>query len=143
MDKNTCLEVLAVQWPVGILLVGLAVLFYVLYDRGYLPVKSMSAIHFIGTMGAGTNQASATFGSATGQLKRVLRFKESKPYEFTFKGRINKGTVTAYVLGGNQIPELVLDNECPSGIVHGVKGQRYSLVIRFHNANGEYTLTWK
>ena len=131
------------QWYVGILLIGMGVLFYVLYDRGYLPVKSMSAIHFIGNMGAGTNKASAAFGSATGQIKRVLRFKESKPYEFTFKGKISKGTVQAYVLESNKIPELVLDNECPSGIIHAVKGQRYYLVIRFQNAFGEYSLTWK
>ena len=65
------------QWYVGILLIGLGVLFYVLYDRGYMPVKSMSAIHFIGNMGAGINKASAAFGSATGQIRRVLRFKES------------------------------------------------------------------
>ena len=131
------------QWYVGILLIGLGVLFYVLYDRGYMPVKSMSAIHFIGNMGAGTNKASAAFGSATGQIKRVLRFKESKPYEFTFKGKISKGTVQAYVLESNKIPELVLDSECPSGIVHAVKGQRYYLVIRFQNASGEYTLSWE
>ena len=131
------------QWYVGIILVGLGVLFYVLYDRGYMPVKSMSAIHFIGNMGAGTNKASAAFGSATGQIKRVLRFKESKPYEFTFKGKISKGTVKACVLESNKIPELVLDNECPVGTIHAVKGQRYYLVIRFQNAAGEYTLTWK
>ena len=131
------------QWYVGILLIGLGVLFYVLYDRGYMPVKSMSAIHFIGNMGAGTNKASAAFGSATGQIKRVLRFKESKPYEFTFKGKISKGTVEACVLESNKIPDLVLDSECPSGIVHAVKGQRYYLVIRFQNASGEYTLSWK
>ena len=131
------------QWYVGILLIGLGVLFYVLYDGGYMPVKSMSAIHFIGNKGAGTNKASAAFGSATGQIKRVLRFKESKPYEFTFKGKISKGTVQAYVLESNKIPELVLDSECPSRIVHAVKGQRYYLVIRFQNASGEYTLSWK
>lgn len=129
-------------WPVGILLIGLGVLLYVLYDRGYLPVKSMSAIHFIGNMGTGTNKASATFGSATGQIRRVLRFKESKPYEFTFKGKISKGTVEACVLESNKIPELVLNDECPSGTIHAVKGQRYYLVIRFQNARGEYTLTW-
>lgn len=131
------------QWYVGILLIGLGVLFYVLYDRGYMPVKSMSAIHFIGNMGAGTNKASAAFGSATGQIRRVLRFKESKPYEFTFKGKITKGTVQAYVLESNKIPDLVLDNDCPSGIVHAVKGQRYYLVIQFQNASGEYNLSWK
>ena len=131
------------QWYVGIILVGLGVLLYVLYDRGYLPVKSMSAIHFIGNMGAGTNRASASFGSASGQVMRVLRFKENKPYEFTFNGKISKGTVEACVLESNKIPELVLDNECPSGTIHAVKGQRYYLVIRFQNASGEYTLTWK
>ena len=131
------------QWYSGIILVVLGVLLYVLYERGYLPVKSMSSIHFIGNMGAGTNKASAAFGSATGQIRRVLRFKESKSYEFTFKGKISKGTVQAYVLESNKIPELVLDNDCPSGIIHAVKGQRYYLVIRFQNASGEYTLLWK
>ena len=131
------------QGFVGIILVILGVLLYVLYDRGYLPVKSMSAIHFIGSMGAGTNKASAAFGSASGQIRRVLRFKESKPYEFTFKGKITKGSVQAYVLECNKIPDLVLDNDCPSGIVHAVKGQRYYLVIRFQNASGEYTLSWQ
>ena len=35
------------QWYVGIILAILGVLLYVLYDRGYLPAKSMSAVHFI------------------------------------------------------------------------------------------------
>ena len=131
------------EWPVGIFLIGFGGLLYVLYNQGYLPLKSMSAIHFIGNMGAGTNNASAAFGSATGQIRRVLRFKESKPYEFAFKGKLTKGTVQAYVLESNKIPELVLDNECPAGTMHAVKGQRYYLVIRFQNATGEYTLTWK
>ena len=131
------------EWPVGIFLIGFGVLLYVLYNQGYLPLKSMSAIHFIGNMGAGTNNASAAFDSATGQIRRVLRFKESKPYEFAFKGKLTKGTVQTYVLESNKIPELVLDNECPAGTMHAVKGQRYYLVIRFQNATGEYTLTWK
>lgn len=131
------------QWYVGIILIGLGVLLYALYDRGYLPVKSMSAIHFIGSMGAGTNKTSATFGSATGKITRVLRFKESKPYEFVFKGKVTKGTVQACVLESSKIPDLVLDSECPSGTVHAVKGQRYYLVIQFQNATGEFSLTWK
>ena len=130
------------QWYAGIILVCMGVLFYVLYDRGYLPVKSMSAIHFIGNMGAGTNKASATFGSANGQIRRVLRFKENKPYEFTFTSRITKGSVRAYILDCNKIPELELDNECPGGTVNALKGQKYYLVIRFQNATGEYSLTW-
>lgn len=131
------------EWIYIVLIAILAAAFFLLYDRGYLPVKSMSAFHFIGNMGAGTNRASAAFGSATGQIRRVLRFKESRPYEFTFKGKISRGTVAAYVLDNNQIPELELDSECPSGIIHAVKGQRYYLVIRFQNADGEYTLSWK
>ena len=131
------------QWYTLLFLALLAVLFYILYDRGYLPVKSMSAIHFIGNMGAGTNKASAAFGSANGQIKRVLRFKESKPYEFTFKGKLAQGMAQAYVLDCNQISELELDLECPSGIMHAQKGKRYYLIIRFQNATGEYTLTWK
>ena len=77
-------------WHVGILLISLGVLLYVSYDLGCLPVKSMSVIHFIGSMGAGTNNASAAFVAATGQIRRVLRFKESKPYEFTSRDRSSK-----------------------------------------------------
>ena len=130
------------QWYSGIILVVLGVLLYVLYERGYLPVKSMSSIHFIGNMGAGTNKASATFDSANGQIRRVLRFKENKPYEFTFTSKITKGSVQAYILDFNKIPELELDNECPGGTVNALKGQKYYLVIRFQNATGEYSLTW-
>ena len=60
------------QWYSGIILVVLGILLYVLYERGYLPVKSMSSIHFIGNMGAGTSKASAAFGSATGQIRKAF-----------------------------------------------------------------------
>lgn len=141
-QKEIKKEGVAVRWYIVVLLAGLGVLMYVLYDRGYLPVRSMSAIHFVGTMGAGINKCSATFGSATGQIKRVLRFKEGKPYEFTFNGKIRKGTVTVLILDAHKIPELELDGECPSGVINGAKGQRYYLVIRFQNADGEYSLRW-
>ena len=131
------------QWYSLVILAVIGVLMFVLYDRGYFPVKSMSAIHFIGNMGAGTNRSSAAFGSASGQIKRVLRFKESRPYEFVYKGKISKGSVSVYITDSRQIPELELDAECPSGVVHGVKGQRYYLIVRFQNATGEYTLAWK
>jgi len=130
-------------WLAGIILIGLGVLLYILYDRGYMPVKSMRAFRFIGNMGAGTNKAGATFASATGQIRRVLRFKESKPYEFTFKGKISEGIVRAYVLESNKMPKLVLDNDKPSGTVYAVKGQRYYLVFQFRDAVGEYTLSWQ
>ena len=131
------------EWYIGVTLIGLCMLFYVLYNRGYLPVKSMSAIYFVGSMGVGNNRCCASFRSANGQIKRVLRFKEGRPYAFDFKGKISKGSVCACILDSNQIVELELDDSCPGGIINAEKGKRYYLVIRFQNAEGEYTLTWK
>lgn len=125
-----------------VLLTAAAALFYILYSNGYMPVKSMGALYFIGSMGAGTSRCSASFKACTGQIKRVLRFRQSKTVSFTFKGNICKGDVNAFLLDRDHSAVLMLDNDCPGGTVQVLRGHWYYLLIRFNNAEGEYTLEW-
>lgn len=125
-----------------VLLTAVAALFYILYSNGYMPVKSMGALYFVGTMGAGTNQCSASFKACTGQIKRVLRFRQSKTVNFTFKGNICKGDVEAFLLNRDQSVVLMMNSDCPEGTVQVLNGPWYYLVIRFNNAEGDYTLQW-
>ena len=124
------------------MLAAMGGLFYLLYSKGYMPVKRMHSLVFVGSMGAGSNVCSASFTKSTGQIERVLRFKESKTVEFAFKGNITKGDVTAFILDRNHKILLMLNTMSPTGQLQVIKGQWYYIQIRFDHADGDYTMKW-
>lgn len=127
---------------VWLLLPLLAILFYLLYIKGFLPVSSKRARSFIGTMGFGGSHCEASFTECHGDIHRVLRFQESRTYSFRLGGHCKKGAVTVQILDSQRIPALVLDMQHPFGNLSANTHQRYYLYVRFTDATGDYQLDW-
>ncbi|MBE6961872.1 MAG: hypothetical protein E7445_05385 [Ruminococcaceae bacterium] len=115
----------------------LIIAFWVLYTNGFLILSSKRALAFIGTR----QGREASFTACTGQIKRVVRFPESRTFHFAFSPELTRGEVSAALLDhGTQL--LVLDSAVQNGAVSAEKGRPYTLVIRFRSASGKYTLHW-
>ena len=113
-------------------------LFYFLYMHGFLILNSKRAVAFVGKK----RGKEASFTSCTGQIKRILRFREDTEISFTFSCELSKGTVAAEIYDQKKTLLLHLDSETPSGQIAVKKDQRYLLVFRFDHASGEYFLDW-
>ena len=111
--------------------------FYFLYSQGYMVLKSISAVTFIG-LKKGTG---ASFSSCTGFIKRVIRFKEDGTYTFTLDAELSKGTVSVELEDSAKQKTMQLDSSHGSAAVTVEKKKRYYLIVRFHSATGRYTLT--
>lgn len=115
---------------------------YLLYINGYIPVQSKRALVFIGSMGGGRKQCSASFQAATGTIQRVIRWKEPKAVTFCFTGNITKGSVNVFVLNRGKQVMLVLNSDCPTGTLYAQPKERYYLKIRLEKAKGDYQISW-
>lgn len=125
-----------------LLLPLLAFFFYLLYIKGLLPVSAKRARSFVGTMGAGSTHCEASFTECSGDIHRVLRFRESRTYSFRLGGHCQKGAVTVRILDSRKLPVLVLDMLHPFGNLSADAHQRYYLYVHFSNASGDYQLDW-
>ncbi len=123
-----------------ILLIG--VLFYVLYINGYMVIKSISAIAFIGSIGRFKNRSKATFLACNGYIKKVIKFKESREYQFIFNCTISKGDIVVEVQNRHKETVLVLDTVHRNGVLDAHCAERYYLILKFKKADGSFELTW-
>ena len=113
-------------------------LLYFLYIRGFLILNSKRAVVFVGKKCC----KEASFTSCTGQIKRIVRFREDAETSFAFSCELTKGTVAAELYDRKKTLLLRLDSETPSGKIAVKKDQRYLLVFRFDHASGAYVLDW-
>ena len=115
----------------------LAITFYVLYTNGFLVFSSKRALTFVGIR----QGREASFTACTGQIRRVVRFPESRAFHFAFSPELTRGEVSMELLEhGTQL--LVLGDSAQAGTVSVEKGRPYTLIIRFRSASGKYTLHW-
>ena len=117
----------------GILLAGIFVL---LYQQGYMALKSTSAVTFIGS----AKGNGAKFTSCNGSIKRIVRFKEDGICTYTLDAELTKGDLSVELLDSEKEKIMQLDcvNRSTSVAVEGKK--KYYLIIRFRSATGRYTL---
>lgn len=120
----------------------LILIFLLLYFNGFLPVSTKRAALFVGNMGIGRKQCSASFSRCSGHIHRILLFRESRSYSFSLISRIRSGDVTVQILDLHRTPLLTLDEANPTGVFSASKGKRYLLWISFRNADGDYRLEW-
>lgn len=115
----------------------LLITFWVLYTNGFLVLSSKRALKFIGIR----QGREASFTACTGQIKRIVRFSDSRTFHVAFSPELTRGEVSAELLDrGTQL--LTLDSSTQTGAVSVEKGRAYTLVIRFRSASGKYTLHW-
>lgn len=120
-----------------VIFIILMILYYVLYINGYMILTSKRAMMFIGTQ----RGKEARFTVCTGYIRRVIKFEESREYEFTFNAELSKGNVSVELLDASKKRVLFLkENRC--GKVSVEAGKRYYLMIRFESSTGSYQLDW-
>lgn len=116
----------------------ICIVVYVLYIRGILVVQSKRAVVYIGSLRGNR----ARFSSCTGFTRRIIRFRDSRPYCVTFHSELTGGNVVLEILDSAKRTVLCLDGDTGSGTVQAEKGKRYYLVIRFQSATGNYDFCW-
>ena len=83
----------------------------------------------------------ARFAACSGFMKRVIRFKESGEYLFTFETELEKGEVNIELWDENQEKVLFMKNQGNQTITVESK-KRYYLILRFESATGNYHIDW-
>ena len=124
------------MWKLFILTVLMAGIFVFLYNRGYMVVKSLSAVTFIGSSkGTGANVT-----SCSGYIKRIVRFRESGTLSYYLDAELSKGDILVELLdsGKHSIMKLNRENNHASITVESKK--KYYLVVNFKSATGCYSL---
>ena len=124
------------MWKFVILAGLMAGIFLILYNSGYMIVKSLSAVTFIGSpKGTGAN-----FTSCSGYIKRIVRFKESGTLHYYLDADLSKGDIFVEILDSKKqsIAKLTRENNHASISVENRK--KYYLVVNFISATGRYSL---
>ncbi len=115
---------------------------YTLYINGYLVVKAIRALIFRGSVRRWKTRPAARVVACTGSVRKILKFKESRTYQFVFTAEISKGSITAEIQNRHKETILKLDETSPRGVIAVQSGERYYLVVRFKQATGRFELTW-
>lgn len=124
-----------------LLVVGMPILFYLLWIKGYLVINTKRAMLFVGSI-RGKDRCKIRFSACSGVVKRVLNFSEMRKYTFNFHGEITKGDVSIEILNREKEVKLQLSPSAPTGTLLPEEKERYYLVMKFQRADGEYELTW-
>lgn len=116
---------------------------YLFYINGFLIVKAIRALVFRGSARRWwRNNPAAKVISCSGWVRKVIKYKESRQYQFTFDADISKGSITAEIQNRNKEPILTLDAENAQGVLEIDSSERYYLVVRFKKATGSFEMRW-
>lgn len=118
-----------------IILIVIFLALYLLFESGIIALQSKRALLFT----ASINGMKAKFGSCTGKITRIVRFREQKEYTIRFEKTVEKGSVllSLYDSEKNAIIESI-DEETYT--FSPVSGKRYILCVRMENASGNYRI---
>ena len=120
-----------------IILLGILIgIFIFLYSQGYLVLKSISAVTFIGS--AKGNRAS--FSSCSGYVKRIIRFKADGTHTFVLDADLRKGDMSVELLDSARQQIMLLNCSNRSASIPVERKKKYLLVIHFRSATGSYAL---
>ena len=111
---------------------------YLLYMNGFIPITVKSAVMFIG--GAGCKKA--TFTSCSGYMKRIVKLEKDRNYNFKLDARLTGGRMSVELIDKNKQVVLRLDEDNNTTTFGSNHIDRYTLMMRFHSATGEYELDW-
>ncbi|MBQ8590253.1 MAG: hypothetical protein IJ486_07340 [Firmicutes bacterium] len=127
------------MWKPLLLIVIMVIIFYILYQNGYMVTKAIRSIKFIGT----ERGKKASFKACTGTLKRIVRFRESRIYTFTLYTELEKGKVELYLLDSEKNEVLKLDQMITEEAVMLDGVEKYTMVIKLESASGYYEIEWE
>ena len=124
------------MWKFVILAGLMAGIFLILYNSGYMIVKSLSAVTFIGSpKGTGAN-----FTSCSGYIKRIVRFKESGTLHYYLDADLSKGDIFVEILDSQKQSIAKLTRENNHALISVENRKKYYLVVNFISATGRYSL---
>ena len=112
------------------------VTFIFLYNQGYMVLKSISAVTFIGA----TKGNGAKFTSCSGVLKRIVRFKADGTYTFVLDAELSKGNMSVELMDAAKQSIMQLNGSNRSASVTVEKQKKYYLIVNFKSATGRYAL---
>ncbi|MEM1485564.1 hypothetical protein V6615_11895 [Oscillospiraceae bacterium PP1C4] len=124
-----------------LLAIGLPILFYILWIKGYLVVNTKRAILFVGSLRK-KSRCKIRFLSCSGVAKKVLNFSEVRSYTFNLDSKITKGNVSIEILNKHKDIKLELKPSVTTGTLFVEEKEMYYLIFKFDKADGEYELTW-
>ena len=113
---------------------------YLLYRQGFVMTKSIAAILFM--LCPGKNGGRANLNSCSGWARYMVRFRESRVYEFTFDCQLSKGDVEVLLLDKDRRQLLRLNRYLTSGRAEIDRTGRYYLRWEFKSATGKCALHW-
>ena len=124
------------MWKFVILAGLMACIFLFLYNSGYMVVKSLSAVTFIGSP-KGTG---ARFTSCNGSIKRIVRFRESGTLHYFLDAELSKGDMFVEILDSDKQSIMKLDRENNHASITVECKKKYYLIAKFISATGQYSL---
>lgn len=130
-------------WFHGLLTAAAVIVMYLLYDNGYMVVKSKTALTFIGSGVGKQSHFDCHFTGCTGYAGRVLRVKESGTYTVKLDAKLSKGEVKFLLLDRAKTPLLVLTPERNQGGIYLEQGRRYHIRMEFAHATGDSKALWE
>ena len=124
------------MWKFVILAVLMAGLYFFLYNSGYMVMKSLRAVTFVGSpKGKG-----ATFTSCTGSVSRIVRFKESGTLRYFLDAELSKGDISVEFLDADKRSIMKLNQENRHGTISVESKKKYYFIVKFQSASGRYSL---
>ncbi|MCH5188450.1 MAG: hypothetical protein J1F63_08605 [Oscillospiraceae bacterium] len=130
------------MWKIIIIFICLGILFYILYMQGFMVINTKRAVMFVGSI-RGKSNCKAKFTMCSGSMKRVIRFEESRAYNFSLKHELQNGKMAVNILDSSKQPMITLDSNNIKARLNADKKQRYYLVFLFKSATGSYELSWE
>ena len=122
-----------------VLAVLIAAALYLLYQFGWMAVRSKYALLYTGSLRGGR----ARFSGCSGSVRRILRVRESRNYRFSFALELTRGEVTAELSDGSGQQLFLLDSRQQTAEVPLNYGEKYHLVIRYRSAAGKHDLQYR
>ena len=120
-----------------VIIICACALFSWLYINGCMIVNAKRAVMYIGS------KNKAEFISCTGYIKRVIRFKTSKNYQFSFLSELSSGDVAVELLDDKKKQIMYLDNQIKKTELNINARKRYYLVFHFKQATGKYIFDYE
>lgn len=118
-----------------IILIVIFLALYLLYEFGFIALQSKRAMLFT----ASINGMKARFGSCTGKITRVVRFREQKEYTIRFEKTVEKGSVRLSLYDSEKTA-LIESGEEETYALSPVPGKRYIMCVRMEKASGSYRI---
>ena len=113
-----------------------------MYDNGYIGITSKAAVVFIGSFPKKTSWQ-ATFTKCKGTMKRIIRFEDSKSYNFKLDLEIDEGELVVEIMDSNKQVVLRLDTNTTTGSIDVGDNRKYYMTVRIGAATGKYVVSWE